>query len=272
MAEKENIVEEESVAANEDSVVDDLTEIEDKQYSSSEVKDLIQEALASEVKGLKANNSALREEKKKANDKAKSNAQIIAELGGEAGLKQIQELHSQLQKDDEVRLFVSGDREKYNERITSRVKADHAAKIKSLEEDNRSLQVATEDAIGRYRSREVLNSISDGCVKAGVNPRLMNAMVSQVEKVVYYDPETEGVLVRETSDGAVRYGKDGTPMRVEEFVDSLREDQSELFLQSTGSGAGGSIKTRQGASITTEAIRNMSVEEYKKHRETGSIK
>ena len=272
MAEPEKKDVGESTEIVESSPSDEETEIEERQYSPDEVKSLIKEALDSEVKGLKANNSALREEKKKATDKAKTNAQIIEELGGEIGLKHLRELNAQLQKDDEVRLFVSGDREKYNERITARVKADHAAKIKSLEEDNQSLQVATEEAIGRYRSREVLNSISDGCVKAGVNPRLMNAMSSQVEKVVYYDPESEGVLVRELADGGVRYGKDGTPMSVEEFVDSLREDQSELFLQSTGSGAAGSIKTRQGSSITTEAISNMSVEEYKKHRESGNIK
>jgi hypothetical protein len=60
-------------------------------------------------------------------------------------------------------------------------------------------------------------------------------------------------------------------MSVSEYVDSLRDDQQELFLQSTGSGSIGSMATRQGSNVTMDSIKNMGMDEYKKLREAGAI-
>ncbi len=240
-------------------------------YSKTEVQDLLREALADEVKGLKANNQALKEEKKKAQEKAKETSSVIEQIGGEKELQRILEIKKQLEADEELKLFASGDREKYNEKITARAKADHAAQVKKLTEANKELQAQADIASERYRMREITNAISDGCAKAGVNPRLVGAMAAQVEKVVFYDQESDAVMVRDPIEGGIRYGKEGTPMSVTEYVDSLREDQQELFLQSTGSGAMGSQVTRQGSTVTMDSIKNMGMDEYKRLREAGAI-
>ena len=94
-------------------------------------------------------------------------------------------------------------------------------------------------------------------------------MSSQIKDQVFFDSETESVMVREGE--GIRYGKDGAPMKVTELIDTMREDQPELFLQSTGGSALGASVTRRNTGFTNDDIRNMSVEEYKKLREENRI-
>ena len=162
-------------------------------------------------------------------------------------------------------------REKYNERITSRAKADFNAQMKRMQEENNTLKEAANSAIEKYRNREVTNAIAEGCASSGVNPRMMDLVSSAVEKVVFYDQENDKVMVRDPLEGGIRYGKDGLPMTVSEYIDTLREDKGEVFLQSTGSGSLGGATVRPGSNIAMESISNMSVDEYKRLREAGAI-
>ena len=57
-------------------------------------------------------------------------------------------------------------------------------------------------------------------------------------------------------------------MHVGELIDTLREDQPELFLQSTGGGAVGS-SVRRYTGVTNDEIKSMSVGDYKKLRDQG---
>tara|TARA_Y100000034_G_scaffold84085_1_gene100680 strand:+ start:471 stop:1298 length:828 start_codon:yes stop_codon:yes gene_type:complete len=245
--------------------------LEKDSYSAGEVQELLKTSLEQEVRGLKANNQALKEEKKKATDKAKETQDFVKSIGGQDELKRILEIKRQIDADEELKLFATGDREKYNEKITSRAKQDFNAQMKRMLEENAALKGEAELATEKYRNREVTNAIAEGCASSGVNPRMMDLVSSAVEKVVFYDQENDKVLVRDPLEGGIRYGKDGTPMSVHEYVDSLRENQSEVFLQSTGSGSLGSQTVRQGSNVSMEAVSNMSVDEYKRLREAGAI-
>lgn len=269
MAEQEEVLEQTSQGTEAGQA--EVVEIgEGESFSKKQVEEIVRSALDKEISGLKANNSALKEEKKKAQAKATNFSEMIADLGGEEGLQKLAELKQKIDQDEELRLFTSGDREKYNARILGRAQQDHAAQLKSLKEERDNWESVASEAIGRFRSREIDKSILDGCAEAGVNPRLYKAMSAQIKDDIVFDPETEKVLVRD-GDG-IRYGKDGAPMQVQELIDTMREDQPELFLKSTGSGAVGSAITRRGASITMADIQGMSVEEYRKHRDSGAIK
>ena len=113
--------------------------LEKESYSASEVQGLIREALEQEVRGLKANNQALKEEKKKASDKVKETQDFVKEIGGQDELKRILEIKKQIDADEELKLFATGDREKYNERITSRAKADFESRARASHTSVRSL-------------------------------------------------------------------------------------------------------------------------------------
>ena len=131
-----------------------------------------------------------------------------------------------------------------------------------MEERNNWEQLAN-TATDRYRSKEISNTINDGCAESGVNPRLYKAMSAQIRDQVFYDSETDAIMVKDGND--IKYGKDGSPMKVTELIETMREDQPELFLQSTGSGAIGGRTTRRPGVITNDEIKEMSIEEYRSH-------
>lgn len=242
-------------------------------FSRDQVQEIVNNALKSEIVGLKSNNQALKDEKKRAQDRIREYSDILQGLGGEEGINQLQALKQKIEQDEELRLFTSGDREKYNDRILNRAKQDHANQIKIVQEERDKWKTQAESFVKRYQQREMEKSIVDGCADAGVNPRYYRAMTAQVRDDILYDEETDRVLVKDT-DGGLRYGKDGQPMQVGELIETLREDQPELFLQSTGGGAVGSVTggVRRYTGVTNDEIRGMSVGDYKKLREQGVIR
>jgi len=241
-------------------------------FSKEQVQEIVNNALKSEIVGLKSNNQALKDEKKKAQDRIREYTDILSSFGGQEGLNQLQELKQKIEQDEELRLFSQGDREKYNDRILNRAKQDHANQLRIVSEERDKWRDQADSFVKKFQQREIEKSIIDGCASSGVNPRYYKAMSAQVRDDIIFDDETERVIVKD-SDGNLRYGKDGQPMHVAELIDTLREEQSELFLQSTGSGAVGSAGSiRRYSGITNDEIKNMSVGDYKKFREQGVIR
>ena len=241
-------------------------------FTKDQVQEIVNNALKSEIVGLKSNNQALKDEKKKAQDRIREYNEIMQSFGGQEGLNQLQALKSKIDQDEELRLFTGGDREKYNDRILSRAKQDHANQLKMISEERDKWQAQADSFVKKFQQREIEKSIVDGCAASGVNPRYYKAMTAQVKDDILFDDETERVIVKD-GEGNLRYGKDGQPMHVAELIDTLREDQPELFLQSTGGGALGSTGgVRRYSSITNDEIKNMSVSDYKKFREQGVIR
>ena len=241
-------------------------------FTRDQVQEIVNNALKSEIVGLKSNNQALKDEKKKAQDRIREYNDIMQSFGGQEGLNQLQDLKLKIDQDEELRLFTSGDREKYNDRIFNRAKQDHANQLKMLQEDRDTWKTQADSFVKKYQLREIDKSIVDGCAESGVNPRYYKAMSAQVKDDIVYDEETERVLVRD-GEGNFRYGKDGQPMQVGELIDTLREDQPELFLQSTGGGAvGGTGSVRRYTGVTQDEIKTMSVGDYKKLRDQGVIR
>lgn len=241
-------------------------------FTRDQVQEIVNNALKSEIVGLKSNNQALKDEKKKAQDRIREYNDIMQSFGGQEGLNQLQDLKSKIDQDEELRLFTSGDREKYNDRILNRAKQDHANQLKMLQEDRDTWKTQADSFVKKYQLREIDKSIVDGCAESGVNPRYYKAMSAQVKDDIVYDEETERVLVKD-GEGNFRYGKDGQPMQVGELIDTLREDQPELFMQSTGGGAvGGASSVRRYTGVTQDEIKTMSVGDYKKLRDQGVIR
>jgi len=225
-------------------------------FTREQVEGIVAKALESEITGLKSNNIALKEEKKKAQERAKEFQDFISQIGGQDNLNELLSLKNKIEKDEELRLFTSGDREKYNDRILNRARQDHANQLKRINEELESWKTEASTAKSRYQQREIEKSIMDGCADSGVNPRLYRAMSAQVR-------DGEGI----------RYGSNGQPMEVRELIDMMREDQPELFLQSTGSGAQGSGAFRRSTTgVSAEEMRNLPMDQYKRLREQGVIR
>lgn len=271
--ETSNLVQEPQIQAGQESVEIPKVDIgEGESFTKDEVQEIVNNALKSEIVGLKSNNQALKDEKKKAQERLREYNDIMQSFGGQEGLSQLQALKLKIEQDEELRLFSQGDREKYNDRILARAKQDHANQLKVLSEDRDKWKTQADSFVKKFQQREIEKSIVDGCTTYGVNPRYFKAMSAQVRDDILFDEETDRVIVKD-AEGNLRYGKDGQPMQVGELIDTLREDQPELFLQSTGGGAvGSSGSVRRYASVTNDEIRNMSVNDYKKLREQGVIR
>ena len=241
-------------------------------FSRDQVQEIVNNALKSEIVGLKSNNQALKDEKKKAQERIREYSDIVTGLGGEEGINQLQSLKQKIDQDEELRLFTTGDREKYNDRILNRARQDHANQMKIIQEERDKWKGQTETFEKKYQLREIEKSIMDGCAESGVNPRYYKAMSAQVRDDIVFDHETDRVIVKD-NDGSLRYGKDGQPMQVGELIDTLREEQPELFMQSTGGGAVGSTgSVRRYTGVSNDEIKSMSVGDYNKLREQGVIR
>jgi hypothetical protein len=230
------------------------------------VEERIQKEVEKQVAGLKANNQALKEEKRKFQDRAK----LIEDLGGEDSIQQLMEMRSRLQEDEDTKLFLSGEREKYNERITNRVREDADARMRSLQEKYDSALNRISEVESRYNNQQLSFVMNDATQAAGVNPRLRKAVEGQLRDQVFYDADSGQVLVRDELDpSSVRYGREGKPMTVTELVELMREDQPELFLQSTGANATGS--SALGNPVNRQQIRQMTMADYVAARKAGRI-
>lgn len=260
---------EETQEVTEETTTQESNQTESLGISQDDLNRLISDAVEKEVQGLKSNNKALKEEKKKFQEKAKEASSWVEELGGNEEIERLRKIKTQIDQDEEMRLFTEGDREKYNDRITSRVKADAEAKIQALIDENNSLKSTTQDAIEKYQFREIENSIQSACSKGSVKAHLFDAVKGQIRNQIKYDNETDTLVVYDNE--GIRYGADGNPMKVEELVETLRDTQPELFQPSSGSGAlGGGITSRIGR-ITNDQIKSMSVEDYKKAKSDGRL-
>jgi len=229
---------------------------------------LVSEAVEKEVSGLKSNNTALKEEKKKFQAKAKEANSLLETIGGQDELDRLLRIKTQIDQDEEVRLFTEGDREKYNDRITQRVKADAEAKLSQLQVELDSMKATTEQAVQRYQDREIENEMSNACSKSSVKPHLFEAIKGQIRGTIKYDNESDSLVCLDQE--GIRYGSDGNPMQVAELVETLRESQPEMFVESKGAGALGAVSPA-GKRITNDSIRNMSVADYKKLRSEGVL-
>lgn len=247
-----------------------ITPVEDSQpvqQSADEFEARLQEEVEKRVSGLKSNNQALKEEKKKFQERAR----ILDELGGEEGLQQLLEMRSRLQEDEDTKLFLSGERDRYNERITSRVREDAEARMKVLQQQLEEATKQATESQERFNQQQLRFAMNEATDAAGVNPRLKKAVEGQVRDQIFFDPQSNRVYVRDPDDpSAVRYGKEGRPMTPTELVEIMREDQPELFLQSTGGSAAGGMAA-PGSAIPRNQIRGMSMSDYIAARKSGRI-
>ena len=70
-------------------------------FSRDQVQEIVNNALKSEIVGLKSNNQALKDEKKKAQDRIREYSDILHSFGGQEGLEQLQALKSKIDQDEE---------------------------------------------------------------------------------------------------------------------------------------------------------------------------
>ena len=82
---------------------------ESESFTRDQVQEIVNNALKSEIVGLKSNNQALKDEKKKAQDRIREYNEIMQSFGGQEGLNQLQALKSKIDQDEELKNTIEGD-------------------------------------------------------------------------------------------------------------------------------------------------------------------
>jgi hypothetical protein len=196
--------------------------------SNPEVKKLLDAAVAEATSGLKKKTEELLGEKKKLEES-------FAELGDP---KAIKELMGRINADEDMKLFTSGKREEYDNRITGRMKATYENQIKAKDDKIQDLEKTLKERSSRLADTLRDSAIQGAAAKLGVIPTAIPDVLSRAKSI--FSVNDEANIVALDQSGGVVLGADGKkPLQPEEWLKGLKEQAPHLFPPSKGGGAGG---------------------------------
>lgn len=151
-----------------------------------------------------------------------------------------EELEDLIAKREQYQNFQAKGKDQVEELVKQRVgafQAEHERQVKTLREENEGMT---------KRLSEI--TIDQAAVavgtKRGLKPTAIPDLTARARMVFRLK---DGVPVAYEADGkTVRYGKDASPLTLDEWVESLAADAPHLFAESNGSGASGSSSGDSG--------------------------
>lgn len=196
------------------------------------IKEIIEKANA----GIVRNRDEILAEKKTLADRVK----ILDSLGGEEGVKSLQEMQKRMMEDEDLKLFSQGKREEYNDRIVGRMKSDYDKKLEGRDKRISELENHVQEKVSQIERLVIDGQIREAAEKSGIVPSAIEDVIYRGGRLFSLDEENSAVA-REQSGGLVN-GKDGKPLTIAEWVDSMKEAAPHWWPPSAGGGAlGGKI-------------------------------
>lgn len=195
--------------------------------SNPEVKKLVDSAVETALAGIKKNRDDLLEEKK------------ALEKNFE-GLdpKTTRELMDRINADEDMKLFTSGKRQEYDERITGRMKASHENQIKAANDKIADLEKTLKDRSDKLSASLRNSAIQSAAAELGVLPTALPDIVSRASSI--FSVDDNAAIVALDASGGVILGPDGKkPLTAKDWVKSLKETAPHLFPASKGGGSSG---------------------------------
>ena len=235
--------------------------------AAEEVRAQVRKELEQEYAGLKANRDAVLEEKRQLKEKLAGIESVIATVGGQDGIKALQELKGRLEKDEMGKLLAEGKYEEVLERRTARMRSEHDQQVKSLTDQ---LEVEHKHRLASEQARVDLmleTSVRAAAGKMGVIDSAVSDVILRAKGVFSFDQERGSLVIKDEQGGAV-LGKDGkTPMPIEEWLEGHKESARHWFPPSKGAGAQGG----RGGDAGQPDLSKMSLSEYAKWREENGL-
>lgn len=234
----------------------------------SAIKAAIAKAVEEQIAGLKAKNAELIA----TNKKAKSELEALKSKPTltEEEYTQFATLKEKIERDEFLRLLTEGKSDEVVERMTKRARLDYESKLAASNEMAAKAEAKAAEIQQKLEATLVNGEITLAAA-GSVKPQyvgLIGNMVKDRVKVI------DGAVRVVNSEGEIEMSVNGkTPLTVSDLVETLRSDYSDLFVVSTGGGAGGSTKKPQGQSskLSTEAASKLSMDEFARLRNQGKI-
>lgn len=206
------------------------------------------------TKGLRESRDKILAERKRDQAALKELQTQLDAVGGEDGLKSLAELNSRLQKDELGKLLAEGKYQDAFDKQSAALRSGYEAKLTAAE------QAREKEAEARTATQQRLDNLlldqtgTAAALKAGIAPEVLDDVKLWIQKEFRYSEE-HGQPVTLDSDGAVRFGRDGKPLTIAEWLEDSKETKRHWWPASQGGGAGGQGGVRsQGGSRTFDGM------------------
>ena len=188
-----------------------------------EVKAIVEAAVEESVKGLKSKNEELLGKIAKGNETAKTLKATLDELGGDDGIKALKAMQEAIDKDEDLKLFTSGNRKEYDERIIGRLREDLGGQLKA-----RDKIIGEKDAALKSKDRQLSKVVIEGQIRdSAVKSKMRQSAIPDAIRrgLELFSLDDDGKAVARVGETLVN-GKDGDPLTIDEWVPSMREKEA----------------------------------------------
>lgn len=225
---------------------------------------MIDEAIAKEVVGLKNKNAEVIQDNKKLKDQLKNTPKL-----SDDDAKELNTFRKAKKQDEIIALISEGKREEAIEKLTAGMKQEFSTQLETIRSEVDKHKNDLETYRRKYNEERVRAEI--GASASSVKPAYLKFLQVEIKDRISFDEDTGAVNVLDEK-GQILYDKHQKPIKVTEYIESLRSTYPDFFVQSSGGGAQGSPKTPSKArTYTYEEAANLSMDEYKKARAEGRI-
>jgi hypothetical protein len=227
-------------------------------------------AVQRETEGLKRTNAALKQEKTRLAERVDVMAKVVERIGGEEGAAALLEMQARLKKDDLGKLLAEGKTEEFLAATTKELKAEHEREKTKLQKMIEELEGGRTAAESAFANLKLEIGVREACAKSeGFRKEAVEDALLFARSQFIFDHE-RGTPVMKDANGTIVLGKDGeTPMTIHEALEAAKESRRHWWEGSQGAGASGGIGG--SASANGKRVEDMSMDEYKKYRETQGL-
>lgn len=219
----------------------------------TDVKKLVEQAVADATKGLINNRDQLKSEKLK----LKEEYEALKAQWGDLDPNQVKAIMTRLENDEETKLIAEGKVDEVISRRTQAMQGDFQKRIDAADKIRDDLEGQVGSMQSKIKSLVLDSQIRRNAAELGILPSAVDDALYRA-KDIFSIGENDSVVAKDR-DGSVLLGKNGRdPLSPAEWIDSMKEKAPHWFAQNGGANAsGGAGKASSGAfTLTREQARD----------------
>jgi hypothetical protein len=216
---------------------------EGNESGGPDIAAMIQAEVSKAVAGLSAKNQELLDEAKRAKSEKRALEDKLKSLGSETDLEKARALMEQMQADADLRMIAEGGKTAYEEVINRRTKSV----VTRVEDEKRAYERQAQEAAARaeaaqnrWRQERLATAVQAATTKAKALPEAAKYIKMEAESYFDIDDDQGVPRLKEGVAQERAIDRNGNPLTLDAFVESLRDTNPFFFGQPSGGGAGGS--------------------------------
>lgn len=202
--------------------------------NAPEVQKAIQDAVARETAGLKANRDEILDEKRRIREEFDGFKKSWEGLDAES----VRTLMQRFENDEEAKLLAEGKVDEVIAKRTEAARRDAESRVEAAQKALTERDEALAGANAKIAELTIDAAVRSVAVDAGVHKSSLPDIVGRARTVFGLGDDYE--VVAKGPDGSKLYGKDGkSPLSPSEWLESMKREAPHWWPPSAGGGAGG---------------------------------